>query len=149
MTKEKLKGPKNWLDPALCEDIYNSYNRINSKSKISEPLPAFNTRYKNKLESVLGTVNLRGSILKYDVVQIASAYLVHFAKGQCFLNGNKRMAVIFTNLFLRINGYQLNISYRNLWKITIIVAEDKSLSTDDMKEMLAKIFYKNVTSSPQ
>jgi death on curing protein len=43
-----------------------------------------------------------------DFADLAASYGVGLAKNHAFLDGNKRTAFVATELFLALNGYQLN-----------------------------------------
>lgn len=91
----------------------------------NEPMPPFNTREPGKLESCLAepfatfggkslhrTLNERAAVLFYLVI-----------KNHGFSNGNKRMAVVLTNVFFFINKRWLVISNMTLYEIANSVAE--------------------------
>jgi death-on-curing protein len=44
-----------------------------------------------------------------DVFECAAAYAFGLAKNHPFVDGNKRAAFLATGVFLRINGYRLNV----------------------------------------
>lgn len=43
-----------------------------------------------------------------DIARLAAAYAYGIAKNHGFLDGNKRTALVTADLFLALNGYQLN-----------------------------------------
>jgi death on curing protein len=42
--------------------------------------------------------------------QLAASYGFGFAKNHCFKDGNKRVALVAVDVFLELNGYELNAS---------------------------------------
>jgi len=45
-----------------------------------------------------------------DVFECAAAYAFGLARNHPFVDGNKRVALLASGVFLRINGYRLNVS---------------------------------------
>jgi death-on-curing protein len=63
-----------------------------------------------------------------DVFECAAAYAFGLAKNHPFVDGNKRTAFLATGVFLRINGYRLNVSQADA------VAAVLSLAAGDLSE---------------
>ncbi|RPJ76677.1 MAG: type II toxin-antitoxin system death-on-curing family toxin [Alphaproteobacteria bacterium] len=141
MTREKYPFPQVWLSIEICEAIYKAYKEVAQKVGVEAPIPEFDTRYPNALEGVLGSVQYKSDTLNYDIKTTAAYYFVHFAKSQCFLDANKRLAVIFTNTFLRINGYRLTMPPWTLRDLAIIVAKNKSLTVEYVVEQIDDLFH--------
>ena len=140
MTKEKYPRPQKWLDIAICKDIYRAYKEFGAQAGVGVPMPNFDSRYPNALESILGTVQYKADTLHYDVKKTAVYYFVYFVKSQCFLDANKRLAVIFTDFFLRINGYRLDLQQSTLRDIAIIISSNTNLSVPKAVKETIKIF---------
>ncbi|MDP9013003.1 MAG: type II toxin-antitoxin system death-on-curing family toxin [Pseudomonadota bacterium] len=45
-----------------------------------------------------------------SLMQLAAAYAFALARGHCFTDGNKRVALVTTDVFLQLNGYELTAS---------------------------------------
>jgi death on curing protein len=60
-----------------------------------------------------------------DLFDIAAAYAYHLAESQCFLDGNKRTAVIAALAFLRVNGIRSLYSEEELFRMMIGIAEKR------------------------
>ena len=45
-----------------------------------------------------------------DIFELAACYATGFAQRQYFNDGNKRVSAVVTELFLILNGYDLNVS---------------------------------------
>lgn len=107
-----------------------------------EPIPPFDTRYPHILESCLeqpfqqfGGVDLYPGIFKKAAVLF---FLV--TKNHPFKNGNKRMALTLTLTFLYVNGYFLEISTNDLYKISLKVAADSQQPIEKVVELLTGLF---------
>lgn len=51
-----------------------------------------------------------GNLLNPTIHDQAAAYLFSLAKNHAFENGNKRIALVVTVVFLKINGYKISLS---------------------------------------
>jgi death-on-curing family protein len=141
MTPEKSKNPKIWLDIPLCKTIYEKFRKLQAKNKFGEPIPPFDTRYPDRLESLIESVKLKSNLLSLDVYHVGASYYVNLAKSQVFLNGNKRMAVILTSIFFELNGYKEgNTSWIDLADLTLLVSEDRVSEKDKIIESVARFF---------
>ncbi len=66
-----------------------------------------------------------------DVAQLAAAYAYGIAKNHGFLDGDKRTALVTADLFLMLNGYQLQSSpAENV--LTILALAEGSLTEDEL-----------------
>jgi len=66
-----------------------------------------------------------GEDLYPDIFQKAAALLESLIKNHPFIDGNKRTAISSTGLFLRINGYSLETSQKELEDFTLNMATGK------------------------
>ena len=65
-----------------------------------------------------------------DVARLAAAYAYGIARNHGFSDGNKRTALVTADLFLMLNGYELNSSpAENM--LTILGVADGTISEDD------------------
>ena len=48
-----------------------------------------------------------------DIFQLAASYGFGFAKNHCFKDGNKRISLVAIDVFLALNGYELNAAETN------------------------------------
>jgi len=81
----------------------------------------------NKIESILAQQYSYFGYEKYPtIIDKASMLLYFFAKGHCFKDGNKRVAVYSMIAFLNINGHLTNFSNEEIENVTYKAAEDKS-----------------------
>ena len=66
-----------------------------------------------------------------DIARLAAAYAFGIAKNHGFLDGNKRTALVTADLFLMLNGYQLNSSpAENV--LTFLALANGSLTEDEL-----------------
>jgi prophage maintenance system killer protein len=140
MTKEKYPHPQVWLNIKICEAIYKAYKEFGPQVGVGVPIPDFDTRYPNALESILGAVQYKSRRLGYDVKKTAVYYFFYLVKSQCFLDANKRLAVIYTDFFLRLNKYKINMKPTTLRDIAIIISRDTNLSVSETAETTMRIF---------
>ena len=66
-----------------------------------------------------------GEDLYPDIFQKAAALTESLVKNHPFIDGNKRTAISSTGLFLRINGYNLETSQKELEDFTLKLATGK------------------------
>jgi prophage maintenance system killer protein len=59
----------------------------------------------------------------------AAAYFVKIATQHPFKDGNKRMAVFYTDVFLSVNDVFLTLDYKNMYELAIFVVKEKGLGT--------------------
>lgn len=67
----------------------------------------------------------------------AAAYLYHLAKNHPFLDGNKRTAYGAIEAFLRLNGYNLNLSNEETYNMVIQIAQGE-MSKEELSSFLAE-----------
>jgi death-on-curing protein len=71
-----------------------------------------------------------GEYLHEDLAHMAAAYLFHLSTTQGFLDGNKRVALWCAIMFLRLNGYTLNVSPLEMYELTMKVANNRMGKTE-------------------
>jgi prophage maintenance system killer protein len=123
---------------------------VEMMSFIDEPIPPFNTRYKGRLESCLDEPfkTFDGKFLHYTFHERAAVLFYLIARSQCFMNGNKRMAVMLTAIFFFINKRWFSIPPKQLYDIAVAVGKspDKKMK-EDIKN-LTKLFKKYEIPTP-
>jgi death on curing protein len=115
-----------------------------------EPMPEFGTRYPGRLESCLEqpfqTYNGKDLYGK-DICSKASVLFYLVIKNHPFENGNKRMAVTLTLVFLFINGYWIKAEPEELYDVALDVARSKpnqkDAIMDALKTVLEEYIYKH------
>jgi death-on-curing protein len=74
--------------------------------------------------------------------ELAAAYGYGFTKNHCFTSANKRVALVITDNFLQLNGYELIASENDFFKTIVDIAENK-IDQDSFAKWIAlrsKIF---------
>jgi len=66
-----------------------------------------------------------GELLHPTLHEQAAAYLYHIAKNHPFLDGNKRTAYGAMEAFLRLNGYNLDLSNEEAYNMVMQVAQSE------------------------
>ena len=76
------------------------------------------------LESAVAmpTAAFAGEFLHGSLPAMAAAYLFHICKSHPFTDGNKRTAVVAAEIFLNINGMQLDVSNEDLKRLCLGIA---------------------------
>jgi death on curing protein len=64
-------------------------------------------RDEGTLESALGAVENRAFYEKADLAVCAATYAYHLAQAHAFIDGNKRVAAAVAEVFIELNGGQL------------------------------------------
>ncbi len=108
----------------------------------NEPIPPFNTRYPEKLESCLSTVSqsFGGKPFYLSLEDKAAALFYLLVKNHPFQNGNKRIAVTSLLVFLRLNDRWLTVDAQRLYNFAKWVAEsDPSLNAETIAATAAFI----------
>lgn len=60
-----------------------------------------------------------------DLADLAAAYLYGFAQSQGFVDGNKRIALAATLVFLAVNGRRLHVLGEELFRLTMSIADER------------------------
>lgn len=80
-------------------------------------------RDQNGLESAVYQAQTAYFYMEGDLFDIAAAYAYHIAQSQAFLDGNKRMAVVTSLVFLDRNGINIEPDSMRLYDAMIAIAE--------------------------
>lgn len=134
--------------PTLSEVEYIAFSLAQELMEYGEPIPPFDTRYPDKLESCLQTPFQtfdRKSL--YKTFEGKAAILFYLMiKNHPFLNGNKRVAVVTLYYFLRSNGYKLKVGNVELYEFAKKVAASDASNTDsvvaDIRDFIAEFSQK-------
>ncbi|MDO8593327.1 MAG: type II toxin-antitoxin system death-on-curing family toxin [bacterium] len=113
---------------ALSEVEYIAFSLAQELMEYGEPIPPFDTRYPDKLESCLHTpfqTYARKSL--YQTFETKAAMLFYLMiKNHPFQNGNKRVAVITLYYFLHTNNRRLKVGNRRLYEFAKEVAASEA-----------------------
>lgn len=91
----------------------------------NEPIPSFETRYPNVLESCIITPFQKfDKKFLYPGLRLKAAVLFYLLiKNHPFQNGNKRIAVTTLLVFLYINNKWINVDNQELYNFAVWVAQ--------------------------
>lgn len=140
MINKLTEKPRIWLSLADCEELYQYFR----ESSLSEPLPPFFSRYPDRLESILGSVQLSYTLNEGTLLDISACYFNKFIRNQCFMNGNKRTGVLFTHFFLLVHDVDYTLTYKELFNFTAIIASasERGIKEEKTLEWSRKIIEK-------
>lgn len=112
-----------------------------------EPLPPFGTRYAGRLESCLESVKFD---YYPDLLSKAVALFYLINTGHVFMNGNKRMAVVATMVFLLKNDKMLQMTPSALGLYAVWVADSvtNNLPKDAIMDLLLQQFESTLVDYP-
>lgn len=130
------------------EDVKNiCYEFAKTNLTFNEPLPAFDTRYPNRLEAALDApkASFDGEEMYKTLSQKAAVLFYEIARGQHpFINGNKRMACVTMFAFLSINKKWMRLTWKRLYDIAKIVAETDKNHRDGAMGLLSEFIENNL-----
>jgi death-on-curing protein len=66
-----------------------------------------------------------GALLHPTIHEQAATYLYHLAMNHPFIDGNKRTAFAVMDTFLRLNGYQLNLTNDEIYNLVMGVVNQQ------------------------
>jgi death-on-curing protein len=102
-----------------------AYELAREMLTFDEPIPGFGTRFPGILESCLAVPfqKFSGKSLYGSLTAKAAILFYLMIKNHPFQNGNKRVAMTTLTVFLFINSKWLNVSSRELYNLTVWVAQ--------------------------
>lgn len=109
---------------SIKEIEYGAYELAKNTMSWDEPIPSFNTRYPNVLESCAVTPfqKFNKKFLYKSLVEKAAVLFYCMIKNHPFQNGNKRIAVTTMLLFLFFNKKWLKVDNKKLYNFVVWVA---------------------------
>lgn len=130
--------------PTLAEVEYVAFRLAKELMEYGEPIPPFDTRYPDKLESCLQTpfqtFNKRGLYKTFEKKASILFYLM--IKNHPFQNGNKRVAVVTLYYFMKSNARNLKVGNMDLYQFAKKVAAsdpaDKSKVVQEIENFITK-----------
>lgn len=113
------------VELTIADAEFVAYELAKAMVSTGEPLPPFSSRYPNRLEAVLNAPFAGyADQEKYpSLTEKASVLFYTACKDHPFENGNKRMAVVLTFVFLNINGLDLVAPPLKLYDLATQVTE--------------------------
>lgn len=79
-----------------------------------------------------------GSDLYPTIFDKAAKYLYDFSTYQVFLDGNKRTGLCTASMFLKMNGYELDMNYTQVYEMTMNLANGNIQSLEEISNLLEK-----------
>lgn len=112
----------------------------------NEPIPSFDSRYPEKLETVLASpqTQIGGNFMHSLLPQQAAVLFYEMIKQHPFLNGNKRIACVSLMVFLSLNGKWLKTSWRGLYDISMTIAASRSDNREGILKLLKEFIQNNI-----
>jgi len=112
----------------------------------NEPIPEFETRYPNVLESCLSVPfqQFEQKIFYAGLVGKASILFYLLIKNHPFQNGNKRIAVTTLLIFLYLNEKWLRVSIQELYNTARWVAASPPQAKNEVVKYLEKFIKSNL-----
>ena len=74
------------------------------------------------LESALKAAENRFNYETEDLVKLAATFAYHLSQAHAFVDGNKRIAAVVAELFLKLNGAKLNLTNDEIVEIYLAIA---------------------------
>jgi death on curing protein len=136
---------------SLEEAEYIAYAMVHELMDYGEPAADFHTRYPGKLESCLEQpfMHLNGRYVYWTIHHRAAVLFYLLIKNHPFENGNKRMAVAITLVFLFKNDRWISIQPEGLYVLAKAVAESDPANKEFTVKSLKTIFKKYSIESPR
>jgi death-on-curing protein len=89
------------------------------------------------LESALKAAENRFNYETADFAKLAATYAYHLSQAHAFVDGNKRIAAVVAELFLKLNGAKLNAANDEIVAIFLAVAAGE-MSREAVEDEFAK-----------
>lgn len=134
--------PRFWLTVEISENIFDKFSQ---HIQFDQPFPPFSTRPPGKLEGILNSVRqtFGNHQLNPTILDAAAAYFNQIIRGHPFQNGNKRIAILLTHVFLLVHNVDFTLSYKDMYYFALNLAiVSGKLDSQRTKEICKKIIEK-------
>lgn len=114
------------------------YNFVKEEMQYDEPIPDITEGGLNKIEYCLNKplVGLaQGGLFYKTIAEQTAALCFCICKNHCFINGNKRLAIITSLLFLLMNGYILKRD-KSIKRLLYLVAAGTVITKQSKDEIV-------------
>lgn len=138
------------LKPITVQEIqYLAHSLAKEILAWNEPIPDFETRYPNILESCVAAPfqTYARKLLYPGLERKASVLFYGLIKNHPFQNGNKRIAVTALLVFLYINKAWLKTTTENLYRFAVWIAESPSEVHEETTRAIEKFIKRNLKRS--
>ncbi len=114
-----------------------------------EPIPDFETRYPNVLESCINTPfqKFNKKFLYKGLEEKAAVLFYLLIKNHPFQNGNKRIAVTSLLIFLHLNKKWLVTEPNGLYRFAVWIAQSPADLRDEVVMAIRKFIQKNMADT--
>ena len=133
-------------DITLKEVEYIAYDLARKTMKWDEPIPEFNTRFPNKLESCIITPFLKfnNKVLYKGLTEKAAMLFYLMVKNHPFQNGNKRIAMTTLLVFLFKNNKWIEVDNVKLYNFAKWVAASDPQVKEQAVQATAEFLKRNL-----
>jgi len=132
-------------DISLKEVEYVAYSLAKKTMKWDEPIPEFNTRFPNKLESCIITPFLKfnNKVFYHGLNEKAAILFYLMIKNHPFQNGNKRIAITTLLTFLYKNNKWIEVDNMKFYNFAKWVASSDPEVKEPTVKAIAEFLKKN------
>ena len=125
---------------SIAEVEYVAFSLAKEFMEWDEPIPAFDSRFPNTLESCLAVPfqKFGGKNLYKGLTEKGAILFYLMVKNHPFHNGNKRIAMTTLFYFLHKNKKSLKVNNQELYNFTKWVAESHSKFKDETVKAIEK-----------
>lgn len=143
MTEFIQKIPQHWLSLELCQTIFDVAKSTNP-DYFTQPI-SFHKRYEGRLEGILGSVQQTwdGKLLHPTILKAAASYLFKFIRLHPFHDGNKHFGVLFTHVFLQINGIDFTLPENDVYLLAVNIAKNQEKTDKELLDVCEQIIKEN------
>lgn len=115
-----------------------------------EPIPPFDTRFPDRLESCLKTPFQKwgGKSLYAGIILKATMLFYFMIKSHPFKNGNKRVAILTTLVFFSQNGRWLEVDNFALYEFAKEIATSDAAEKDEAVKKIFEFFTDHIILIP-
>lgn len=130
----------------LADVEYTAFQLAKKFMEWSEPIPEFETRFPNKLESCIETPfqTFDKKSLYKGLTGKSSILFYLMIKNHPFQNGNKRIAITTLILFLVQNSKWLSTSNDDIYRFACRVAESRPEERTETMNLINSFIEKNI-----
>lgn len=129
---------------SILEAEYIAHSLVRELMDYGEPVGDFNTRYPGRLESCLAApfTYVDGRYMYFRLTHRAAILFYSIIKNHPFENGNKRMAVTLTLVFMNVNHKWIDIPPEQLYELATSVANSSPAVRNEVVGIIKGIFTK-------
>ncbi|MFC2061692.1 type II toxin-antitoxin system death-on-curing family toxin [Elusimicrobiota bacterium] len=138
------------IENITIKDVeYLSYELARERMEYDEPIPKFNSRYPNVLESCLLVPfqTFSKKLLYPGLISKAAILFYLMIKNHPFQNGNKRIAMTTLLVFLAKNGKWLYVDINEFYKFTMDVASSSPVNMEEYIQIINKFIKRHLTDA--